>query len=125
MTRYVPFARDTVMYPRVNWGEIKALLWQWGRSQHRDRSRWLREREKCALLRRLRPGMIIRRMWEGEVRVVKCLLFRYQYRGKMYPTLYSVVVAIVGTRPSGLGRRRKKTSPWSAARFFQLKTLFS
>lgn len=103
-------------------------------AQHRqwdgryNKSRWERERERSPLIAQLRPGMKLRRIWEGQTLEVVVVKGGYRFQGVVYPTLYSVVQQIVGTVPRKKQRRADGTMPdgtrdltnWSGPRFFRL-----
>jgi hypothetical protein len=101
---------------------------QWGRSAAMNRSRWQRERERSSLIAQLKPGMKLKRLWEGKTLEVVCVRDGYRYQGDIYPTLYSVVMAIVGTVPRKKQKKADGTIPggtrnltnWSAPKFFRL-----
>lgn len=99
-------------------------------SPEHDQSRWERERERSPVLAKLKPGQKLRREWplkSGEQVEVKVLKGRYRFQGKDYPTLYSVVKEITGTklhqkqlRPDGSRPEgKRKLSAWSATKFFR------
>lgn len=100
----------------------------WGR--HTWEPRYLRER-KHPLIQKLRPGITLVTKYKGEVYKVKILKKYYKYNGIMYPTLYSIVKFIVGTREAPRQLDKKGRRPpgsrqlcnWSAPRFFSLKAL--
>jgi len=101
---------------------------QWSRSPSMDRSRWKRERDRSQLIAQLRPGMKLRRLWEGQTLEVICVKGGYKFQDETYPTLYSVVMAIVGTVPRKKQKRADGKIPvgtrnltnWSAPKFFRL-----
>jgi hypothetical protein len=101
---------------------------QWSRSPSMDRSRWQRERDRSQLIAQLRPGMKLRRLWAGQTLEVICVKGGYKFQDETYPTLYSVVMAIVGTVPRKKQRRADGEIPvgtrnltnWSAPKFFRL-----
>jgi hypothetical protein len=75
--------------------------------------------------------MKLRRLWREEWLEVIVRMGYYQFKGKIWPTLYSIVEEIAGVKayPKQLradGTRLKgtrKMSNWSAARFFKLYRL--
>ena len=93
-----------------------------------NRSRWQRERERSSLIAQLRPGMKLRRLWQGATLEVVVLKGGYKFQDQLYPTLYSVVQRIVGTMSRAKQKRADGTMPtgtreivnWSAPRFFRL-----
>jgi hypothetical protein len=103
----------------------------WGK--HTWEKRWRRERQN-PWVKKLRPGMKIQREYPkgGEIHEVVILKRYYRYQGQDYPTLYSIVKEITGTKeaPRQLdkaGRRPDGTRQlcnWSAPRFFALPVLF-
>lgn len=102
----------------------------WGK--HTWKKRWARER-KGKYIKQLRPGMKLTRKYKGTLYEVVVLKKYYRYNGRDYPTLYSVVKEITGTKtslrqPDEKGRRPEGTRQlcnWNAVRFFSLKALFS
>lgn len=96
-----------------------------------NESRWLRERKRSPLIAKLLPGMKINKKWRGTIYSVIVHKGYYLYNDTEYPTLYSVVVAITGTKPCPKQKRRDGTMPtgtrqltsWSATRFFGLNRL--
>lgn len=113
---------------RVSRPRLDQPVRQWSRSPKMDRSRWQRERDRSHLIAQLRPGMKLRRIWEGQTLEVICVRGGYKFQGETYPTLYSVVMAIVGTVPRAKQRKPDGSIPagtrnltnWSAPKFFRL-----
>jgi hypothetical protein len=104
----------------------------WGRQTWSKR--WGRERQH-RLIKLLRPGMKLIREYpkqSGVFHEVIVLKKYYKYKGKEYPTLYTIAKEIMGTRPAprqlnAKGRRpegMRNLAPCSAIRFFALKALF-
>jgi hypothetical protein len=100
-----------------------------------DGSRWKRERRRSKVIGQLLPGMIIpfkyknrytKVVAEGTVVVHKGY---YTYDEQYFPTLYSIMISIIGTRPYPKQKRADGTRPkgtrqmssFSAVRFFKLK----
>lgn len=101
---------------------------QWPRSTWPARYR--RERERSAWIAALRPGMTLERTYRGRDWGVQVLHPRYYLLlnspPEEFPTLQAVVERIVGYRqPSESQTRSAKRClcPWSAVRFFSLRTL--
>lgn len=102
----------------------------WGR--HTWEKRYLRER-KNKLIKQLRPSMRLVREYQGETYKVTVLKKYYKYNGQMYPTLYSIVKEITGTReaPRQLDQKGKRPKGhrqlcnWSAPKFFGLRVYLS
>lgn len=97
-------------------------------SPKRDKSRWLREREKNPAIAALTPGIILRREYRGNWYEVKVVQGGYIYDKHLYPTLYAVVKVIVGTKEVPRQRNKDGHRPagsrnlcnWSACRFWKL-----
>jgi outer membrane biosynthesis protein TonB len=102
----------------------------WGR--HTWEKRYNRER-KNKFIKQLRPGMKPTREYKGTKYQVTVLNKYYKFNGKMYPTLYSIVKEITGTReaPRQLDHKGKRPKGsrqlcnWSAPKFFALKVYLS
>lgn len=102
----------------------------WGK--HTWVRRWRQER-KHPLIKKLRPGMKLKREYQGVIHEVTVLKKFYRYQQQDFPTLYMVVKEITGTKPAPRqltmdGRRPSGTRDlcqWSAPRFFALRALFN
>jgi hypothetical protein len=98
------------------------------RDKKYDLSRWERERKRSPIIAKLTPGMRLSRKWKGKLTETVVRKGYYIYDDVKYPTLYSVVVAITGTRSSPKQKRADGTRPagtrqltsYSAVRFFGL-----
>jgi hypothetical protein len=100
--------------PKIPWGE------------HTHQARWVREREKSAMIRNLKVGSTLSRVYKGQLVTVKVKDGYYLWDNRQFPTLYAVVKAVVGegeyakradkdgNRPEG----KRKLSTWSATKFF-------
>ncbi len=99
-----------------------------------DLERFKRERRRNPLIRQLPPGYVIEREFpkeSGQWHRVVVMRDHYQYNQKKFPTLYSVVRAIAGTRACPKQTRKDGTRPKgtremvisSATKFFRLAKL--
>lgn len=97
-----------------------------------DKSRWTRERERYPLIAMLRPGMKLKRKYKGAMTETIVRKDHYLRDGVRYPTLYSAMISITGTKSYPKQRRADGTRPkgtremttMSAVRFYKLKKLF-
>lgn len=89
-------------------------------------SRFQKERSRSPLLAALKPGNKLKETYKGQEVEVVVKSDHYQYDGKQWPTLYSVVKEVTGTverqkqlvegkRPPG----SRQLCNWSAVRFFR------
>jgi len=94
--------------PRRTWGE---QTWE---------ARWQRERERSKDIAQLTPGMKLRPQYKGAEYLVEVTSYGYRYQGGRYPTLYAVMVDILGTYrdPTPLRKGKHRTPTWSAPKFF-------
>lgn len=96
-----------------------------------NKTRWERERERNPLIAALPVGLTVPRLWRGETTVTLVRQGYYLYNGVRYPTLNSVMVAIMGLRPYPKQLKKDGTrpegvrymTPWSATRWFGLHQL--
>jgi hypothetical protein len=95
-------------------------------------ARWEKERQN-KWIGLLRPGMKLKKKYKGEIHEVRVLKRYYRYNDQTYPTLYSVVKEITGTKLSPRQLDKEGQRPegsrqlcaWSAPRFFALPVLFT
>lgn len=101
-----------------------------------DQARFERERKRSPLIRQLPVGYVLVRRWpyengKGPKHRVVVKKDHYTYCSRKYPTLYSVMKAITGTKSHKKQYRHDGTRPrgtrelttWSAAKFFGLAKL--
>lgn len=101
----------------------------WGEKTFEDRHE--RERKRSALIRLLKPGMVLKTTYKKRVCEVTVINGGYKVQGQVVPTLYMATLPFVGTeqrpRQAQEGKRPPGTryvSDYSAAKFWRLKALF-
>ena len=112
-------AQELLQEPLLNVPELRQ---QWGKGVWEARHQ--RERERWELSARLMPGMKLLGLFRKKVWEVQVLKQGYRYSDKEYPTLYAVMVDILGTyQATKVGsraiRKRRRTPNYSAPRFFR------
>lgn len=93
------------------------------------RSPFERERARSPKVGALKLGTVLERQWKGQMLRVKVLKDGYLLGTTKYPTLYSIIKEVCGTKPYDQksedgkvlnNRVPKQTPAWSAPRFFGL-----
>lgn len=90
---------------------------QWGEETWEARHQ--RERQRCRLFAKLTPGMRLRPKYKGQEYLVMVDSYVYRYNNQRYPTLYAVMVEIIGTYSRKPAKGEILTPSWSAPRFFR------
>jgi len=90
---------------------------------HTYRSRWERERRRSTQIAAIPLGSKLTKIYGNKIHEIICRDGYWEYDGKAFPTLYSLVVAIAGAHeyPRKDKKENRSMANYSSLRFFGLK----